>query len=195
MHRIDADGHASNLFTDGNPGLGVEATGLDTSWPNDVQEELCNLIDTKAGITLAEGPQPPRSAALDLATIPPAGRLPLANALALINTLLMDLAAFSGMEMENMTRGHGWRFLDVGRRLERGMHIVNLLCAGLSPEVKTTSVLEPLLEGSYGVATLVGGVRGVPADPTLAAWLTSVVLWITIPMVALLVASRVHRDI
>jgi len=74
------------------------------------------------------------------------GRLPLANALALINTLLMDLAAFSGMEMENMTRGHGWRFLDVGRRLERGMHIVNLLCAGLSPEVKTTSVLEPLLE-------------------------------------------------
>ena len=51
------------------------------------------------------------------------GRLPLANALALLNTLIMDLAAFSGMEMENMTRGHGWLFLDFGRRLERGANL------------------------------------------------------------------------
>jgi hypothetical protein len=40
------------------------------------------------------------------------GRLPFANALALLNTLIADLAAFSGMEMENMTRGHGWRSPD-----------------------------------------------------------------------------------
>ena len=31
--------------------------------------------------------------------------------------------------MENMTRGHGWRFLDFGRRLERGTNLVNLLRA------------------------------------------------------------------
>ena len=36
-----------------------------------------------------------------------------------LNRMIADLAAFSGMEMENMTRGHGWRFLDIGRRLER----------------------------------------------------------------------------
>jgi uncharacterized alpha-E superfamily protein len=72
--------------------------------------------------------------------------IPLANALALLNTLIMDLAAFSGMEMENMTRGHGWRFLDLGRRLERATNLVNVLRAALAPEVKTNAALEPLLE-------------------------------------------------
>ena len=37
--------------------------------------------------------------------------------------------AFSGMEMENMTRGHGWRFLDIGRRLEHALHVTRLLSA------------------------------------------------------------------
>ena len=74
------------------------------------------------------------------------GRIPMANALALINTLIVDLAAFSGMEMENMTRGHGWRFLDFGRRLERATNLVNLIRASLAGETKTIGVLEPLLE-------------------------------------------------
>ena len=43
------------------------------------------------------------------------------EALALLNALVADLAAFSGMEMENMTRGQGWRLLDLGRRIERGI--------------------------------------------------------------------------
>jgi uncharacterized circularly permuted ATP-grasp superfamily protein/uncharacterized alpha-E superfamily protein len=74
------------------------------------------------------------------------GRIPLANALALLNTLIVDLAAFSGMEMENMTRGHGWRFLDFGRRLERGANLVNILRAALAAHQRTPAVLEPLLE-------------------------------------------------
>jgi uncharacterized alpha-E superfamily protein len=74
------------------------------------------------------------------------GRIPLANALSLLNTLIVDLAAFSGMEMENMTRGHGWRFLDFGRRLERGANLIKLLRGGLSAEAKSPAVLEPLLE-------------------------------------------------
>jgi uncharacterized circularly permuted ATP-grasp superfamily protein/uncharacterized alpha-E superfamily protein len=73
------------------------------------------------------------------------GRIPLANALALLNRLIIDLAAFSGMEMENMTRGHGWRFLDFGRRLERGNNLVNLLRAALAAN-KAANILEPLLE-------------------------------------------------
>jgi uncharacterized circularly permuted ATP-grasp superfamily protein/uncharacterized alpha-E superfamily protein len=40
-------------------------------------------------------------------------------ALRLLNRLTQYLAAFSGMAMENMTRGYGWRFLDMGRRIER----------------------------------------------------------------------------
>ncbi len=74
------------------------------------------------------------------------GRIPLANALALLNTLIVDLAAFSGMEMENMTRGHGWRFLDFGRRLERGSNLVNLLRSALLSATRVPIVLEPLLE-------------------------------------------------
>ena len=41
------------------------------------------------------------------------------DALRLLNRLIQYLAAFNGMVMENMTRGYGWRFLDMGRRLER----------------------------------------------------------------------------
>jgi uncharacterized circularly permuted ATP-grasp superfamily protein/uncharacterized alpha-E superfamily protein len=74
------------------------------------------------------------------------GQIPLTDALALLNTLIVDLAAFSGLEMENMTRGHGWRFLDFGRRLERGANLIGVVRAALSPEIKTELVLEPLLE-------------------------------------------------
>ena len=41
------------------------------------------------------------------------------SSLRLLNRLIHYLAAFSGMAMENMTRGYGWRFLDMGRRIER----------------------------------------------------------------------------
>ncbi|MEO6036710.1 MAG: circularly permuted type 2 ATP-grasp protein [Verrucomicrobiota bacterium] len=75
------------------------------------------------------------------------GRIPLANALSLINTLIVDLAAFSGMEMENMTRGHGWRFLDFGRRLERGTNLINILSGTVPPKATSPNLLlEPLLE-------------------------------------------------
>jgi uncharacterized circularly permuted ATP-grasp superfamily protein/uncharacterized alpha-E superfamily protein len=81
---------------------------------------------------------------LDSRTRP--GRLPLSNALALINNLIVDLAAFSGMEMENMTRGHGWRFLDFGRRLERGISLVEIIRAGILADRAGTFILSPLLE-------------------------------------------------
>jgi uncharacterized circularly permuted ATP-grasp superfamily protein/uncharacterized alpha-E superfamily protein len=68
------------------------------------------------------------------------------EALRQLNTLIVDLAAFSGMEMENMTRGLGWRFLDYGRRLERGMHIAELLRAAISKDIRPHPVLEAVLE-------------------------------------------------
>jgi uncharacterized circularly permuted ATP-grasp superfamily protein/uncharacterized alpha-E superfamily protein len=74
-----------------------------------------------------------------------AGRLPLANAQTVCNKLIMDLAAFSGMEMENMTRGHGWRFLDFGRRLERACNLVDTIRAAMLIESRE-SVAGPLLE-------------------------------------------------
>jgi uncharacterized circularly permuted ATP-grasp superfamily protein/uncharacterized alpha-E superfamily protein len=88
---------------------------------------------------------------LDARTRP--GRLPLANALELIHHLVLDLAAFNGMEMENMTRGHGWRFLDLGRRLERALSITNLVRSALRIETKPSAVLEPVLEMADSVMT------------------------------------------
>ncbi|WP_332685275.1 circularly permuted type 2 ATP-grasp protein [Bosea sp. (in: a-proteobacteria)] len=37
------------------------------------------------------------------------------------DSALKSLAAFSGLSQENMVRGAGWRFLDIGRRIERGV--------------------------------------------------------------------------
>ena len=40
-------------------------------------------------------------------------------ALEALNRLVLGFSAFSGLAMENMTHGPGWRFADIGRRIER----------------------------------------------------------------------------
>ena len=81
------------------------------------------------------------------------GRVPASETLALLNTLIVDLAAFAGMEMENMTRGHGWRFLDIGRRLERAANITSLVQGGLAVEASGLGPLEAILEIADSVMT------------------------------------------
>ncbi|MBY0503022.1 MAG: circularly permuted type 2 ATP-grasp protein [Bryobacteraceae bacterium] len=52
-----------------------------------------------------------------------------------LNTLdraILTLASFSGLMTENMTRSQGWRFLDMGRRLERALQLVELMRHGLA---------------------------------------------------------------
>jgi uncharacterized circularly permuted ATP-grasp superfamily protein/uncharacterized alpha-E superfamily protein len=53
--------------------------------------------------------------------------------LPLLDTLILDLSAFAGLGMESMTRGPGWRFLDMGRRIERAFAATHLLGATLVP--------------------------------------------------------------
>ena len=48
---------------------------------------------------------------------------------ALLTGCLEMLSAFSGLERENITRGPGWLFLSLGRRLERAMYSVRQLHA------------------------------------------------------------------
>jgi uncharacterized circularly permuted ATP-grasp superfamily protein/uncharacterized alpha-E superfamily protein len=50
----------------------------------------------------------------------------LSDILMLANRMIIDLAAFGGLVDESMTRTQGWRFLDIGRRLERALHTVTL---------------------------------------------------------------------
>ena len=74
------------------------------------------------------------------------GRIQLDDALLHLNRMITDLAAFSGMEMENMTRGHGWRFLDIGRRLERAANMTTLLTRSLAAGLPHHVMLGPFLE-------------------------------------------------
>src|SRR5262249_56146295 len=63
------------------------------------------------------------------------------------NRLIVTVAAFSGLGVESMTRGQGWRFADMGRRLERGAYLTGLLRATLvGPHAALENLLEALLE-------------------------------------------------
>jgi len=65
----------------------------------------------------------------------------------LLDSVIHNLAAFNGMVLENMTRGHGWRLLDIGRRLERVGHAIRLVrnLAGRD-DPEATGALDLLLE-------------------------------------------------
>ncbi len=67
--------------------------------------------------------------------------------LELLDDTLFTLSAFSGLAMESMTRGLGWRFMDIGRRVERAVNQARLIRTGL-PEACAGSrgALEALLE-------------------------------------------------
>jgi uncharacterized alpha-E superfamily protein len=67
----------------------------------------------------------------------------LSDVLSLTNEMIVDLAAFGGMVMESMTRTQGWRFLDLGRRLERCLQTASLLRHTL---VNPAQVQSPVLE-------------------------------------------------
>jgi uncharacterized alpha-E superfamily protein len=75
------------------------------------------------------------------------------HAMHLLNTLVFDLAAFSGLQMENMTREAGWHFLDLGRRLERAINMVTLSEAVMHPDAAGPLSAELMLEIADSVMT------------------------------------------
>lgn len=77
------------------------------------------------------------------------GGADLSDVLARLNQLLIDLAAFAGLVMESMTQGQGWRFLDLGRRLERAQHTIGLVQNAL---VRLSDNESPVLEAVLEVA-------------------------------------------
>ncbi|MGO8917562.1 MAG: circularly permuted type 2 ATP-grasp protein [Stellaceae bacterium] len=44
-----------------------------------------------------------------------------------LDATIATIAAFAGLAAENMARGAGWRFLDLGRRIERGVAIAQMV--------------------------------------------------------------------
>ena len=81
----------------------------------------------------------------DHAARPPAHTL--GERLDRLNRAVLLLAAFGGLAVESMTRGEGWRFLNLGRNLERALHSVNLVGFTLrQPVAPEGPVLEAVLE-------------------------------------------------
>ncbi len=70
-----------------------------------------------------------------------------ADALGILNQTLLGLASFHGLARENMTRAQGWRFIDMGLRIERAFSLCLFLDGALrSPEADNPSLLETVLE-------------------------------------------------
>jgi uncharacterized alpha-E superfamily protein len=71
----------------------------------------------------------------------PAARIP-----ELLDNLIERFAAFVGLAGDSMTRGQAWRFLDIGRRVERVDFTARFASATLTPPGSDTVLLEAVLE-------------------------------------------------
>jgi hypothetical protein len=100
MHRVDTDGHASNLFTDGNAGTGVPATVVDAAILNAFQEELVNVV-LAAGATLNKADR--TQVVTALATL--FGKLAVSNTWAAANTFNGGLAVGNGVSTNAIVAG------------------------------------------------------------------------------------------
>jgi uncharacterized circularly permuted ATP-grasp superfamily protein/uncharacterized alpha-E superfamily protein len=61
--------------------------------------------------------------------------------------LINHLTAFGGLVSESMTRGPGWVFLDIGRRIERIQHQIRMVESLVVPvQERQTSLLEAMLD-------------------------------------------------
>jgi uncharacterized alpha-E superfamily protein len=75
------------------------------------------------------------------------GYVSTADALAVLNSCILTLAALNGIETGNVTRGPGWHFLNIGRRIERSVQLVELLRAIMIPiDPENWPSMEMLLE-------------------------------------------------
>ncbi len=89
----------------------------------------------------------------------PRQKLDAAAMLLRLDDLVTILAAIAGMEQESMTRGPGWRFLDIGRRIERALHTISIMrglnVQGLDRQEESTqaATLAVLLELGESVMT------------------------------------------
>lgn len=52
-----------------------------------------------------------------------------------LSRIISESAAFAGLANENMTRGHGWRFQELGRRTERAKRYMMLMQSCLAREI------------------------------------------------------------
>ncbi len=71
---------------------------------------------------------------------------PASGVLELLDNLVVTLAAFAGLAADSMTRGQAWRFLDIGRRIERAAFVSQFLRDSLVEPGTDPVLLEAVLE-------------------------------------------------
>ncbi|MBM4363850.1 MAG: alpha-E domain-containing protein, partial [Deltaproteobacteria bacterium] len=72
----------------------------------------------------------------------------------LLSELVLLFSALAGASHESMIHGPGWRFLDLGRRVERLHHTARVLAAVLAPGTRPDGpTLEALLEAAESIIT------------------------------------------
>ncbi len=80
--------------------------------------------------------------------------LDIATTLEQINRLITALLAFGGLASESITRTHAWRFLQLGRRIERAWQTAELLSATLGDVIAEERILlESVLRASDSLMT------------------------------------------
>jgi uncharacterized alpha-E superfamily protein len=99
-------------------------------------------------------------------------RLELGDALEALNRLVLGFSAFSGLVMENMTHNPGWRFADIGRRVERAFHVARLVGSTLV-DADDSASFEGILEVADSTITYRSRYRGlIQFEPVLDLVLT-----------------------
>jgi uncharacterized alpha-E superfamily protein len=121
-------------------------------------------LDTWRVLNQLDGYLPPRDEVRALG---------LGEAIERMNQLVLAMAAFNGLSLENMTRGQGWRFTDIGRRIERSLFLVGLFRHTMvTPCRDETRLLEALLETADSAITYrrryLGTVQPAPVLDLLA---------------------------
>ncbi len=89
-----------------------------------------------------------------------------------LNRLIGNLAALSGLTMESILRGEAWLFLDIGRRIERGLLLITLLRGTLvstQPPAVESALLAAVLRSCESLGAYRRGYNAPPqAIPALA---------------------------
>jgi uncharacterized circularly permuted ATP-grasp superfamily protein/uncharacterized alpha-E superfamily protein len=86
-----------------------------------------------------------------------------------LDIVLVDLAALAGLSLESTVRGPAWRFLDLGRRLERALALCGSIEAGIGIAAEPMS-FQPLAESVLSInESLVAYRRRYRSDVELTA--------------------------
>ncbi len=82
-----------------------------------------------------------------------------------LGSLVTILLALAGLAKESMLRGHGWTFLDLGRRIERGLQTASLLRSLWVPAERQQEhvVIETALTSAESLMTFRRRYRGDPS--------------------------------